>query len=1814
MNRTGKRLFGMFVALIMIMTLIPTTAIAYESGRTLQYDDYIPVSDFGDAVTIGEESKDILKTEIEDGTEYIHAIGVGDATITVDGEEQTVTVEPAKINIVLVMGQSNATGEYNANYNETNQSSFDVASTACLPGTAYLWGNASSTEPGALAQSRGFRAALAAELYAKTNEKTVIVYNSPLTAKPGASINEWTDDNTTLNPDAATAARMVNNCYEYYEDSEYYEISSCGMYWLQGESNANMPATEYYEKFMALWAQMKEETDLSYCAFFRVRRSSPYPGKLDYMGPVIAQYQMTNDNADMYMATTLTEDWSYTADEYEKKVTIDTSAYDTIEQNSITTEYYKVFGGIHYYQLGYNIIGADAACNMAQTFGKNGTNQIVMGDSASGQTIALDGSTLNVADIKSNFMFHIAPGSESGTLDITITSGGTDITDRVIASEGAAAYLVNKTELAKYVDPTIEVTMRSPNGQEVETATYTVKTSATSNPAEVPDSKEDALYYHWDFTDESTYIQGLDADQNTVSGQAMTIKTAEDSEAGGLLTYTDATNATLSYSEGDGLVRSAESLTVGPTFAITNKDGTQGIATSQENGFMVEFTMKVPSSRTYAIVLGQGSTNANSGHPFVYKNSNSFTWGGASPKATVNGVCSQADQLTTYRVTFDGDATYHLTVVRGGETIHDADFALDQTATEGRHTWNYLFPSFSTNGSETSYLFTGSITDLKFWTSYYFHVEAAGTDGQYSVTGLAETITAEGECTFTATASEGYRITSVDTSSGTITDNGNGTYTLSGVREPATVTVHTASNLPESKEDALYYHWDFTDASTYVQGLDTDQNTVSGQAMAIKTAEDSEAGGLLTYTDETNATLSYSEIDGLVRSAEGLKLGPTFAITNKDGTQGIATSQENGFMVEFTMEVPSSRTYAIVLGKGSPSANGGHPFVYKNGNSFTWGGASPRAEVKEVCKEADELTTYRVTFDGDETYHLTVIRDGETIHDADFALDQTATEGRHTWNYLFPSFSTDGSETSYLFTGSITDLKFWTSYAFPIIVEGTDGQYTVKDMPATASPDQEVRFNISANDGYRVTSVEASSGTLVDIGNGTYTLSGVRKPVSITVNSEEDGHTWDSGRTEKEATCDETGLIFYKCLDAGCEATKTEVVAALGHDLSWEVTKEPTYNAAGIRTATCSRCDYQETEAIPMLGAIYYHWDFTKAADYLHGLSDDEAMQIKTAEDSQGELVLVNSDASNTGLSHDEDAGLIRDEKTKEAFAITNSDGEATLIHTSLENGFVIEFTGVVTGSSQNIILGRESLGINGGHPFIFKTGSDFCIYSTTGGHGYVRGLFNDVSGVATYRFAYDGDTSWTLTVTQGETSATYDINFEDNKTPLDTALYWGYLFPDFLSNDGNLSYNFSGSISDLKFWTSYYFTSDITGSSNNTYTLDGLTAGGTVTAEENEFTVEAADGYHVVSVTASNGTITKNADGSYTLSDVTADTTIAIQTAVHTFGSTWEHDAEYHWHTCTGEDCGAVEGKAAHTWDAGEVTTEAGVGITGEKTYTCTACGATKTEEIPALLPTSGGSGGGFTSTTYPVTVDSGRHGDVTTSTKNAKQGATVTITVKPDDGYELDDLTVTDKNGKTIKVTEGKNGKYTFTMPASKVTVEATFAQIEEAPEHSFTDVPGGHWAESEITWAYESGYMNGNTATTFNPNGTVTRQQLWMILARLSGQRPANFEEAKAWAVDNGVSDGTNPGSAVSRQQLVTILYRYAAMMGYKTGSTADLTVFPDYASVAAYATDAMRWSVANSIVGGTAQGTLNPTGTATRAQFAVILFRFCGNIAK
>ena len=241
-------------------------------------------------------------------------------------------------------------------------------------------------------------------------------------------------------------------------------------------------------------------------------------------------------------------------------------------------------------------------------------------------------------------------------------------------------------------------------------------------------------------------------------------------------------------------------------------------------------------------------------------------------------------------------------------------------------------------------------------------------------------------------------------------------------------------------------------------------------------------------------------------------------------------------------------------------------------------------------------------------------------------------------------------------------------------------------------------------------------------------------------------------------------------------------------------------------------------------------------------------------------------------------------------------------------------------------------------------------------------------------------------------------------------------------------------------------------------------------------------------------------------------------------------------------------------------------------------------------------------------IAVTSTSHGTVRVNPGRAEKGETVTITAVPNDGYVLKTLTVTDKSGDTIKVSSKGNDKYTFTMPNGPVTVKAVFARENTEAETVFTDVPKNFWAYNEISWALEKGYMKGTTATTFTPSGTVTRQQVWMVLARMAGANPADMAAAKAWAVANGISDGTNPGSPVTRQQLVALLYRFAAKTGHDTNAKADLSSYPDASSVASYAADAMAWAVAGGIINGTTQGTLNPAGPSNRAQFAVMLWRF------
>ena len=260
----------------------------------------------------------------------------------------------------------------------------------------------------------------------------------------------------------------------------------------------------------------------------------------------------------------------------------------------------------------------------------------------------------------------------------------------------------------------------------------------------------------------------------------------------------------------------------------------------------------------------------------------------------------------------------------------------------------------------------------------------------------------------------------------------------------------------------------------------------------------------------------------------------------------------------------------------------------------------------------------------------------------------------------------------------------------------------------------------------------------------------------------------------------------------------------------------------------------------------------------------------------------------------------------------------------------------------------------------------------------------------------------------------------------------------------------------------------------------------------------------------------------------------------------------------------------------------------------------------IVAYTAPSTSSSSGSSSTTYSPTLDVSDGGTIKVSPRTPEAGDKVTITPDPDSGYEVGEVTVTDRSGDAVRVTANRDGTYTFTQPRGRVTIEVTFVRAGESV--FFDDVPASFWAYDEIAWAYDNGYVNGTSATTFSPNSSITRQQVWMILARLSGADPASMAAAREWAMVNDISDGTNPGNAVTRQQLVALLYRYAQLMGYDNGAREALTDFPDAGTVSGYAQEPMQWSVANGIVAGTSAGTLNPAGTATRAQFAVILYRF------
>jgi len=343
-------------------------------------------------------------------------------------------------------------------------------------------------------------------------------------------------------------------------------------------------------------------------------------------------------------------------------------------------------------------------------------------------------------------------------------------------------------------------------------------------------------------------------------------------------------------------------------------------------------------------------------------------------------------------------------------------------------------------------------------------------------------------------------------------------------------------------------------------------------------------------------------------------------------------------------------------------------------------------------------------------------------------------------------------------------------------------------------------------------------------------------------------------------------------------------------------------------------------------------------------------------------------------------------------------------------------------------------------------------------------------------------------------------------------------------------------------------------------------------------------------------------------------------------------HDLEYkytdssgHWQECADENCpDENKGKTdivQHIFD-------------NDEDATC-ICGYVREASSGGAAPDGDYD---YSEPTYTPSVDETENGDIAVSNRYPGQGDKVNITPKPDEGYEVDEVIVTDNKGNPLEVTRNENGTFSFVQPNGKVNIKVTFRNIIEncpgdsaCPMYGYNDLDMNAWYHDGVHYCIENGIMNGVGDKIFAPDGTTTRAMIITTLWRLEGSPVVNYlmafddvdaeqwyTEAIRWASSEKIIEGYGDGKfgtndAVTREQLVTIMFRYAKYKGYdiSVGEDTNILSYDDAFDVAEWAIPAMQWACGSGMIEGNAMN-LMPQGNAERAQTAAILQRFCDNV--
>ncbi len=834
--------------------------------------------------------------------------------------------------------------------------------------------------------------------------------------------------------------------------------------------------------------------------------------------------------------------------------------------------------------------------------------------------------------------------------------------------------------------------------------------------------------------------------------------------------------------------------------------------------------------------------------------------------------------------------------------------------------------------------------------------------------------------------------------------------------------------------------------------------------------------------------------------------------------------------------------------------------------------------VEKIYPNSDTNYTGSSAFatDGNITLTAVIASEPETENVTYYYWWELFNESENDWTTSFKKVNTATHTGEKSKTLTISGLPVDKSYQYHIYVQCSNG-YNCYSEPFTVTQHQH-SWTYTAS-GATITAkcskCSASGGSVTIAAPAELTYSGEAKPATVTASSDWQGPA-ASGIT---ISYEKTGTYGQQILESGALPTNAGTYTAsiyLG-----EATASVKYTidkAALTVTPTGGQSKSYGTTPDPVLAYTSTGTVTGETAAFDGALSREAGEDVGQYDITKGSLELKDSGtfkATNYNLVLD--TAVVTFEITKGTYG-----GSTPTTTVNILKNYAGVQTGTLTAADFFTTVPAEAKITNA-----VPNAASSNMMSIAGA---------DSSGNFTYdsktNITAASDESWTVTISsKNYTDITGTLTFKlVDKTDVSAQI----TFPN-----GTLTYNGAGqkyekattstTVAGTPVWTYTYATADATAS------LDGglpKTAGTyTVTAKYED---DAHIGTKNATLTVSKATPT----GAPTCTKITtsgktlADAPLAIGTIAPAGGTlAWDMAAAT-----------VVAANTAYGWTYTPADTANYKALTGSLT--------------PYAVSSGGGGGGGSYTPSYTVSVDKTVNGTITVSPKSASKGDTVTITVKSDKGYELDTLKVLDKNGDKVKLTE-KNGKYTFTMPAGKVTVKGSF--VEEAPEQIFTDVPVDAYFYEAVKWAAEKGITGGVGNGLFAPNQSCTRAQIVTFLWRAAGSPgpktmsgfsdvPADsyYAKAVAWAVENGITGGTgdgkfSPDATCTRAQAVTFLYRASGAPAV-SGNAA----FSDVATNAYYAA-AVKWAEKNGITGGIGGGLFGSDNNCTRAQIVTFLYR-------